>query len=195
MSSEKPTLDALRIDRGARPARETPPWLAPVVLAIVVVACGALWWLNRPKAAPVQTAIAREQASGGQRTLLNASGYVTARRAATVSSKVTGKVVEVLVEEGKQVEAEQVLARLDSSNVEASLHLAEAQLESAKKAVEETRPNLAFAQRELKRFTDLGERKVVSYSDLRRAEMEARALEARLVRQTAEVGVQEREVA
>ncbi|HYR58285.1 MAG TPA: efflux RND transporter periplasmic adaptor subunit, partial [Chthoniobacteraceae bacterium] len=57
------------------------------------------------------------------------------------------------------------------------------------------KPNLAFAQRELKRFTDLGERKVVSDSDLRRAEMEARALEARLVRQTAEVAVHEREVA
>jgi multidrug efflux pump subunit AcrA (membrane-fusion protein) len=66
--------------------------------------------------------------------VLNASGYVTARRSATVSSKVTGKVVEVLVEEGMKVEEGQVLARLDSSNVEASLRLAEAQLERSTKA-------------------------------------------------------------
>src|SRR4051812_16339191 len=61
------------------------------------------------------------------------SGYVTARRAATVSSKVTGKVIEVLVEEGMKVQADQVLARLDASNVEKSFKLSEAQLESARK--------------------------------------------------------------
>ncbi|HET6407304.1 MAG TPA: efflux RND transporter periplasmic adaptor subunit, partial [Chthoniobacteraceae bacterium] len=139
----------------------------------------------------------REQSTvgAGPRTLLNASGYVTARRAATVSSKVTGKVMEVNVEEGKLVEVNQVLAKLDSSNVEASLRLAEAQLESAQKAVEETRPNLDFAQRELKRFAELAATKVVSDSDLRRAEMEARALSGRLIRQTAEIAIAEREVA
>ncbi|MDQ3622366.1 MAG: efflux RND transporter periplasmic adaptor subunit [Verrucomicrobiota bacterium] len=195
MSSDKITIDQLRIDRSGSAKRGTPSWLAPALLTIVAVTAGALWWLNRPKAVVVETAVAREQAAGGQKTLLNASGYVTARRAATVSSKVTGKVIEVLVEEGMKVEADQVLARLDPSNVEAGLRLAEAQWESARKSLEETKPNLLFAQRELKRFTDLAKTRVVSESDLHRSEAEAKALEARLGRQGAEIAVAEREVA
>jgi len=195
MSSHKPALDDLRIDRGAGAKRQPPSWLLPGLLAIVVAVGVAFWWLNRPRAAAVQTAVAREQVAGEQKTLLNASGYVTARRAATVSSKVTGKVVEVLVEEGMKIESGQVLARLDASNVKASLRLAEAQLERARKSMEETRPNFIFAQRELKRFTDLAATKVVSESDFHRTEAEAKALEARLARQSAEIAVAEREVA
>src|ERR1035441_9831902 len=63
--------------------------------------------------------------NGIERTVLNASGYVTARRQATVSSKVTGKVAEVLVEEGMKVQEGQVLARIDDTNVKTSLRLAE----------------------------------------------------------------------
>jgi HlyD family secretion protein len=195
MSSEKAAIDGLRIDRSKRSPGGRPAWLLPLILVVGVLIGLGIWWFLTPGAIAVETVAAREQsAAEGPRTLLNASGYVTARRAATVSSKVTGKVVEVNVEEGKKVEANQILARLDSSNVEASLHLAEARLESAHKFVEETKPNLDFAQRELKRFTDLAATKVVSDSDLRRAEMEARALSGRLIRLTAEIGVAEREV-
>ena len=198
MSSEKATLDALRIDRGNRDIRRQKAgtrWLPIALLAgALIFGCG-FWWLSRPKAIAVTTVVARMKGGTVDQTLLNASGYVTARRAATVSSKVTGKVTEMLVEEGMKVEANQVLARLDASNVEASLHLAEAQLDSARAAVEETKPNLAFAKRELKRFTELAATKVVSDSDLRRAEMEALALDGRLIRQTAEIAVAERDVA
>ncbi len=197
MSSEKPTLDGLRIERRAPLARQQPSWLVPGLIAVVVLGALSLWWLNRPQATAVQTAVARAQSAangGAGKTLLNASGYVTARRAATVSSKVTGKVMEVLVEEGKKVEEGQVLARLDASNVEAGLRLAEAQLEASRSFLEETKPNLDFAQRELRRFTDLAKTKVVSDSDLRKAEMEARALEARLVRQASEISIRQREV-
>jgi HlyD family secretion protein len=197
MSTEKPTLEGLRIERRAPARRDRPRWILPAVLAAAVLIGGAIWWLNQPKAIPVQTAIARTQTSASgspSTTLLNASGYVTARRAATVSSKITGKVVQVSIEEGMKVEEGQVLARLDASNVEASLRLAEAQLQAARSALEETRPNLAFAQRELKRFTDLAATKIVSDSDLRRSEMEARGLEAKLARQTAEIAIREREL-
>lgn len=199
MSSEKPKLDGLRIHRrepAIKPDR--PGWLLPFLLLLVIGGGAAFWWLNRAKPLVVETVAARAQTSssngGAPKTLLNASGYVTARRAATVSSKVTGKVIEVLVEEGKKVEQNQVLARLDASNVEASLRLAEAQLEAARSAREETKPNLSFAQRELQRFADLAKTRVVSDSDLRKAEMESRALEARLQRQTSEIGIREREV-
>jgi RND family efflux transporter MFP subunit len=131
---------------------------------------------------------------GASRTLLNASGYVEARRAATVSSKVTGKVVEVLIEEGMKVDAGQVLARLDDSNIKESLLIAEAQLESARKVVDETRPNLRFAIAEKKRFTDLVATQAASQSDYNRAETQAQALEATLARQESDVKVAERQV-
>ncbi len=198
MSSEKNTLDGLRIDRrGPTPGSQGPAWLLPSLLAIVVAGLAFLWWLNRPKAIQVQTAVARApsgNSAASSRTLLNASGYVTARRAATVSSKVTGKVIQISVEEGMKVQENQVLARLDASNVEASLRLAEAQLDAAKGSLEETRPNLAFAERELKRFTELAKTKVVSDSDLRKAEMEALGLQARLIRQNSDITVRQREV-
>jgi HlyD family secretion protein len=132
---------------------------------------------------------------GEERTLLNASGYVTARRAATVSSKVTGKVVEVMVEEGMKVEAGQMLAKIDSSNVERSLHLAQAQLESARKALGETQANLEQAEREYRRISGLAAQHSASQVELDRAETDAKSLRARLARQTADIGVSERELA
>lgn len=197
MSPENHGLEGLRIDRTSARRRPASPWLGQALVAVALVAAGVIWWLSRPQPVPVQTAVARAQNDhgAGQRTLLNASGYVTARRAATVSSKVTGKVVEVLVDEGKEVEKDQVLARLDSSNVEANLRLAVARLESARKAMEETKPSLVFAEEQLKRFQNLAKTRVVSDSDFQRTESEAKALLAKLARQSAEIAVAESEVA
>src|SRR5258708_3334232 len=130
MSPDKQTLDELRIDRGLAPKSRPRTWLALLGLAAIAAVASIVWWLNRPKAAVVRTMLVQESASGGQKTLLNASGYVTARRQATVSSKVTGKVLEVMVEEGMKIEAGQILARIDSWNVEKSLRLADAQSDS-----------------------------------------------------------------
>ena len=78
--------------------------------------------------------------------MLNASGYVTARRRATVSSKVTGKVLEVFVEEGKAVRKGQVLARLDDSQIRAALAVAEAQLAAAQRGAAEDEARLKQAE-------------------------------------------------
>jgi RND family efflux transporter MFP subunit len=195
MSPDKQTLEELRIDRGSAPRSRPKKWLVVTGLVALAVVAGLVWWLNRPKAAVVRTMLVQETTSGGQRTLLNASGYVTARRQATVSSKVTGKVVEVMVEEGMKIEAGQVVARIDSSNVEKSLRLAEAQSESARKALEETKANIEQAERELVRFTQLAANKVASQSDLDRVDAEAKSLRARLEKQKADVVVSEREIA
>jgi len=197
MSPDKSTLDELRINRRSAPASKSRGWVIVVVLALLLVAGGVAWWLNQPKTVTVRTVAAQESAAGpgGQRTLLNASGYVTARRIATVASKVSGKVVEVLVEEGMKVEAGQILARLDASNAEKSLQLAEAQLESARKAIDETKANLERAERELTRTTRLASEKIANQTDLDRAEAEAKSLRARLNKQAADVSVAEREVA
>src|SRR6266850_6972079 len=147
MSSNKPGLDDLRIERSVAAESKAQPWIWLIVLAIVVIVAVAFWRFRTSEAVPVRTAIAREiGGTAPDRTVLNASGYVTARREATVSSKVTGKVIEVLVEEGVQDEAGQVLARIDSVNVEKSLHLAEAHAESARKVLDETMANLEQAQ-------------------------------------------------
>ena len=129
MGPSKPALDDLRIERSGKTDSPTRIW--PVILVVFVLAllAGGTWWWSRPKVLEVRTVPVRQTSSGtAERTVLNASGYVTARRAATVSSKVTGKVVEVLIEEGLKVKEGQVLARLDNTNVKASLRLAEAQL-------------------------------------------------------------------
>ncbi len=195
MSPDKSTLDDLRIDRGIPREGRSRGRLILVVLLLMVGAAGAVWWLKRPKAVAVRTVAVQEVSVGGQKTLLNASGYVTARRVATVSSKVSGKVHEVLVEEGMKVEAGQILARLDSSNAEKSLQLAVAQLESSRKALDETKANLEQAEREFRRFTQLAAEKIATQSELDRAESEAKSLKARLAKQGADVSVAESEVA
>jgi HlyD family secretion protein len=196
MDSPKPTLDDLRIKRSDNSGSGSRIGLIAFVVCILALVAIAVWWLTRPKAIVVRTAVAREIASNtGERTVLNASGYVTARRAATASSKVTGKVIEVLIEEGMKVKEGQVLARLDDTNVKASLNVAQAQLESAKSALEETRAQLKQAESELKRTTELGKQSIASQSELDSAEANAKTFRARLVRQESDVTVAERQVA
>ncbi|HAB19417.1 MAG TPA: efflux RND transporter periplasmic adaptor subunit [Verrucomicrobiota bacterium] len=193
MSPDPGTLDALKIDRSAKPEPRSRIWVA-VALVVLLLGGGVAWWRFRPERILVKTVAVQEAQSGGQKTLLNASGYVTARRQATVSSKVTGKVVEVMVEEGRKVKAGDVLARLDSSNVEASLRLAEAQLDSARRSLAETRALLHKATREWQRVEELHRIKIASQGELDQAESDAKSLEARLDRQVADVVVAEREV-
>jgi HlyD family secretion protein len=195
MSHHKQALDDLRIDR-SEPARSH-GWLW-VLLALLAIlgAVGVGWWMTRSQPLEVRTLVVREAgSSSSQRTVLNASGYVVARREATVSSKVTGKVVEVLVEEGMRVTENQVLARLDTSNVQANLDLAEAQAAAARRALNETKVRLAEAERELHRITDLANEKVASAAQLDRAQAEVESLQARLDRQQGEVIVADRQVA
>jgi HlyD family secretion protein len=198
MPSDKSSLDALRIDRTARPAARAgdTPWL--LIIGIAVLAAGTFFWFKRPQGPTVQVATVRAQTStttsAAGRTVLNASGYVTTRRQATVSSKVTGKVIEILVEEGQKVEAGQVLARLDASNVEASIRLAEAQLEASRMALSEVEPMLRFTELELERLAKLAKANGASDSEFRRAEADAKSQIAKFARQKSELTVAERQI-
>jgi RND family efflux transporter MFP subunit len=168
------------------------------LLLLVIGGAGWWWWQQQEDSISVTTAVVRAESTGvngGRRTLLNGSGYVTARRAATVSSKVTGKVLEVLIEEGKTVDAGQILARLDGSNVEASLRVAEAQLASARVGSAEIQANLDFAEQERKRYETLTKANAASESDFRRAEAAAKALAARLQSQQSKIAEAEADVA
>ncbi len=197
MSSAKPPLDDLRIERGAEQKPHSKTGLAVAAAAILLAAGVGLWWHSGSDAVEVRVAVARDALSGGggERTVLNASGYVTARREATVSSKVTGKVMEVLIEEGMKVTNGQVLARLDDSNVKASLEVAQAQLASATAALAETEAQLKDADQEFQRTTELAKQHIASQSDLDQAESNAKALQAHLAQQKLDVVVADRQVA
>ncbi len=195
MSSPKPTLDGLRIERGAEREPQSKLWLVVAVVVVLLALGAAIWWHSRAGAIEVQTALARDSGGSGDRTVLNASGYVTARREATVSSKVTGKVTEVLIEEGMKVTNGQVVARLDDSNVKTSLDTAQAQLESAKAALAETEAQLTNADKEFQRTTELAKQHIASQSDLDLAEANSKALQAHLTHQKLDIVVAERQVA
>ena len=198
MAPAKSPLDDLRIERREEPKPRSATRFAIAAVVVVLLAGVAIWWGSGPGAVEVRTAIARDARSnggGGEQTVLNASGYVTARREATVSSKVTGKVTEVLIEEGMKVTNGQVVARLDDSNIKTSLDVAIAQLASAKAALAETEAQLKDADQEFQRTSELAKQHIASQSDLDLAESNAKALEAHLAQQRLDVTVAERQVA
>jgi HlyD family secretion protein len=188
-------LSELRIERRDEPERRGRALL--FLLPAILVVAGVAWWLLRPRPPEVKTAVvaAAPVAASGASTVLDASGYVTARRQATVSSEVTGRVVEVLVEEGMEVQAGQVLARLDASNAGASRSLASAQRAAASSALEETRVRIAEAKLELGRQERLAGEGFTSRADLDRARAQVQALEARLAAQRDELTVAGRALA
>lgn len=196
MSQSKPSLDDLRIERKENPQAGTRGLMGVLLVVLLLLGGASIWWLKTPRAIEVRTVLVRDSAASGiDRTVLNASGYVTARREATVSSKVTGKVTEVLVEEGMKVQEGQVLARLDDTNVKTSLLLAQAQLVSASNALAETRVRIREADQELERQRGLLQAKVAMQSDYDHAEASALAYKAKLEQQQSDVTVGERQVA
>src|SRR5260221_239267 len=144
----------------------------------------------------VKVAPATLKAGGAsaQGAVLNASGYVVARRRATVSSKVTGKVVDVLIEEGHPVKAGQILAHLDDTQPRASLALAEAQLSSSRKAAAEDQARLQQAELTLGRRQQLLKEGVVGKAELDQAQSDVDSLKARIAYTTQQIGVAESQV-
>ncbi|MBT8084206.1 MAG: efflux RND transporter periplasmic adaptor subunit [Woeseia sp.] len=197
MAEPADRLSELKIDR----ATQTPSgggwrW-AVAFLALIVVAVVA-WNLTGgfDSAVEVETETARRPPSAAAaNSVLDASGYVTARREATVSSEVTGKVTEVLIEEGMSVEAGQVVARLDDTTQRAQLALGNAQLQSARAAIAEVAAQLRAAELERDRLRLLAERKLTSTSSVDAAEANYDALAARLETARENVTVAQKSVA
>ncbi|MBL6751790.1 MAG: efflux RND transporter periplasmic adaptor subunit [Nevskia sp.] len=169
MKDQSELLKQLRIDRAAEP----PPgggWLKWAAGAVLLAAAGAAAWyaLSQPRAIAVHAATvqapAGEPAAGA--SLLDASGYVVARRQATVAAKITDKVVEVLIEEGQHVAAGQVVARLDETNVRAAYGQSVAQRDYAKASLAQVQVELGNAARNLRRVQGLVAQHFVSESDL-----------------------------
>jgi RND family efflux transporter MFP subunit len=131
LSDKSELLDQLRIERPTAEEERGASW---VIWAIAIVVAfgvvGGIAWYALPRATPINVATAELAPADvvvGPSTILDASGYVVARRQATVSSKITGKVVQVGIEEGRRVEPGQIIARLDDTNARAAAGQARAQ--------------------------------------------------------------------
>jgi RND family efflux transporter MFP subunit len=160
-------LHQLRIDRSApaEPAENRRwPWIAGAVLLPVLLIGAGVWFLrSKQSTVLVHTALAQPMTSGGpSASVLDATGYVTARREATVSAQITGTLTEVLIEEGDHVKVGQVLARLEETSQRAALAQAQAQLHSAQALLVQFQAQLSQNQRDVKRAEDLVQRKLVS---------------------------------
>ena len=195
MSDLKKDLDALRIEREPE-RRGMGRWIVwtGVIILLAAGGFGLYRWLTRERPVEVQVATVTARAAGAQAAVLNASGYVVARRRATVSSKITGKVVSVEVEEGRNVVRDQVLARLDDSTPKAALALAEAQAEAARRALRENEVRLDQARLNERRAAQLLKEKIVSQSQLDDAKAEADSLEARIAALNEQIRVAERQI-
>ena len=191
------SLDDLRIDRSGRRSN----WIGPVtgVLGAVAIAGAggmAAWrWWDASQVPVVRTAAVRQTVAGdGQPTVLNASGYVTARLQSTVSSKVTGRIAEVLVEEGMSVREGQVLARLDDSVERSRLALSEAQLQAARGALAEMDVRYDEAMLDLGRRERLLEQGIIGQAEFDTSRAEADSLQARIANQREQIVVAERQI-
>lgn len=189
-------LSALRIEREPLDTNSG-RWVKWVVLLVILGAAGggAWMWTSRERPIKVEVATVTERAVGAQASVLNASGYVTARRRATVSSKVTGKVIEVNVEEGMDVRQGQVLARLDDSTLQAALRLNKAQLEAAKRQIPESEVRLQHARVQLQRQERLRKEGLNTPNDIDNAQAEVDSLVARIASLQEQVKVAESSIA
>ena len=196
MADTSDDLSALRIEREPLDAggRSWGKWIFLLVLLGAIGAAG-WYWLGRERPVEVEVAAVTERAAGTQASVLNASGYVTARRRATVSSKVTVKVIEVNVEEGMAVREGQVLARLDDSTLQAALRLYRAQLEAAKRQIPESEVRLEQARVMLQRQERLRKEGLNTENDIDNAKAEVDSLVARIASAQEQVKVAESQIA
>lgn len=187
-------LKELHIDRTEKTSKGGGLALGLLALLLVLAAGLGWWWFNRNAAATVRTATVERVSThnAAAATVLDASGYVTARLRATVSSKITGKIVEVLVEEGMKIDKGQLLARLDDSTARRQLSLAEAELGVARRSLAETEVHLADAKRTQRRLDKLVAGAVSSQAQLDTATADVDALGARLELGREQVSVAER---
>jgi RND family efflux transporter MFP subunit len=194
MSSDndnKALLQQLRIDRtegapASSPVRRS--WLIGGTLGVLVL-LGVGWWVFAgAKALAVHVAAARPMPGGAAgASVLDATGYVTARREATVSAQITGTVTAVLIEEGDHVKAGQVIGRLDDTAQRAALAQAQAGLNSAQAQLTQDQVQLEQSIRDLKRAEDLVKRSLVSEQAVEQARTQVDAQSAQVLGQRRQI--------
>lgn len=195
----KALLNELKIDRSEAQVDSGRPikWFLAIAILGGIGFVG--WFVEFPQqsaaAVEVRTTLAQAPSQvSNDNSVLDATGYVIARRMATVSSKVTGKVVEVLVEEGMEVTEGQVLATLDASINRAQLALSESQVASARASIAELEIQIRQAELQLNRTRDLAAQNLARLADLDNDRLNFEGLTARLNKFTQDIAVAERNV-
>ena len=197
--SQAELLKELRIEKHQRddhrggPARW--PWIVLAVALLLALVGSAAWWATSHRAIAVQTATAVSPASDpGAGAVLQATGYVTARRQATVSAQITGTLTAVLIEEGDRVKKGQVLARLDDSAYKAALDAVKAQAAAAHALVAQYQAQLAQNERDATRQQSLAAQGLVPKQTAEQARTLVDSTRAQLVSQQKQVAAADAQV-
>ena len=187
-------LHQLRIDRSEPETRSLGvfAWIAGVLVLLAALAAGGWWFLYGGKRFEVEAATASAPTGGaaGPGAVLQATGYVTARREATVSAQITGTLTQVLIEEGDRVEKGQVLGTLEDTAQRAALAQAQAGLRAAQAQLAQFQSQLAQSRRDLARAEDLVGRKLVSAQsvEVARTQVETQVSQLETQRKQVELG-------
>lgn len=175
-------LGSLRIHEGQRKGSKFGKGLA-IFFGVLVILAGitggvyAFW--NQKTVVEVAT-VHKSAGAGGREALLNASGYVTPRRRATIAAKITGRVTGVFFDEGTVVKEGQLLATLDDSDVQKALASAKADKDSTEAAIADLQVQLKNANIELHRADQLQKAGVQTQEQLDTARMNADSLKAKI---------------
>jgi RND family efflux transporter MFP subunit len=191
-----PDLSGLRIEERARSAgsgRRNRRLLA--LSAVIVLAAAGSFLAFRTRVAVVSVAEARPAGDPATTALLNASGYVTPRRRATIAAKITARVVDVYVDEGMTVIEGQLLARLDDSDAQRRLQAAGAQRDATAALIAGLKVNLANAEREFRRQEELGKEGFTSVQALDLARTAVESLRAQVAATEEQVKAAEAQIA
>lgn len=193
MSNKSELLDQLRIDRDTSFSTNSYiPWLAGIGAVIFVVALG-IWYFYEPAPLNVKIQMASiATVDPSSASVLDATGYVVARRSANVSSKVTGKVSEVFIEEGMTVTKNQIVAKLDDVNAKNTFEVTKAQLAASKSQVVEARAHLVEAKLNYERLSSLAKKQLVSETAFDAAKANYESIRAQVANREENVEVNER---
>lgn len=176
----KPDLSSLRIsDTKRTSARASRRWVWVILLVVFLGLVGAAASAFRNRKVEVEVAAASRPVNGPA-GVLNASGYVTPRRRATIAAKITGRVTAVYFDEGTRVTENQLLATLDDSDARRSLDSAKADRDASQAAIADYEVQLKNAEIELRRTQQLVKDGVSTQQALDSAIMNADSLRAKI---------------
>ena len=191
-------IEGLRIDRSSPRGKSLRPWIMFLLIAVIVgpsLFAGYWFFIAGGGVLEVEAAVVRvatPQAVAG--SVLEGTGYVVARRQTTVSSKTTGRVAVVYVEEGMLVESNQLLATLDDSRQQTSLELALAQVEEIHASIDELEVRIKQSELDLERIKKLSIDAMVSQDEVDQSKLKLDGLIAQKKRLEKSVEVAQKNV-
>jgi RND family efflux transporter MFP subunit len=194
--SPKHDLGSLKIPEGQRKRTHLGKRFISAAIPLLMLAClvTAAYYFRSQKL-PVEVTTASRPEGVGSQTLLNASGYVTPRRRATIAAKITGRVTGVFFDEGTHVHQGQILATLDDSDAKRALESAKADRDASQAAIADFEVQLKNADIQLYRARELQKAGVQSQEALDNATMQADSLRAKIALNKEQVAASEARIA